>query len=950
MTSAAHDNTAGPVEVPSTFSLRCTVNGEPVECDVAVDRSLLSFLRDDLGLTGTKGSCLEGECGSCTVLVDEVPLNSCITLAAQVHSRNVVTIEGLSQDDRLTVLQEKFLEAGAAQCGYCTPGLIVAAHALLQNNPEITEEQLIAGVEGNICRCTGYASILEALRSVHREDVPVASVSGPGTPKSGPQVPLAGQSCKRIDGVEKVTGRALYGADLFPRQAELFVKVARSPVPHAKVLSIDMSKAAAVAGVVGVYGHADVGGTNLHGLIRRDHPVLVSDRVRYRGDAVAMVVAESERVAALARDLVEVCYEALPVVGTIDEALAPDAPQLHPGGNVMADKRIRKGDAEAALQTSDIVISDTFETQTTDHAFLDLEAGIARWDGERLTIQAPGQWVHEERRLVALAIGMEPERIRIIQPCTGGAFGGREDISVQIYLAVAALHHPRKTVALRYDRAESMIARHKRHPLRIHYTLGAKRDGTLTAAKVVVYSDEGAYASTGIAVMRKAASHATGPLRVPNVSVDVHGVHTNNNPTGAMRGFGACQIAIAYNGMMQRLARALNIDPLDLYAKNLIESGDAVTTGQRIGDPTAKECLQAAVDQFRRRPYPSDPLPPHLRRGWGVGVMCFGLGYGDGFSDCSRARVAIDEQGIITVYTGGVDVGQGLLNVVAQIAGTELSARLDHIRVVAADTARTDEAGSTSATRQTYFTGNAVRMAASELREQLLDIAGIHLKVHPHEISLTPGGPKDACGFAYESANRASRVSLCDLVTQGRERGYALEAKALFKPRTVPEMPDTGQSPEAFVTYLFGAHVSQVVVDVETGDVRVERHIGCHDVGKAINPQSVRGQIAGGVAQGIGMALMEEVVMRDGELMNPGFTDYIVPTIRDVPPIEAIFIEHDDPGGPFGAHGVGEPPLIGAVPAVLAAIHDATGVAPNVLPCTPENIWRMLNTPAAADI
>ena len=770
--------------------------------------------------------------------------------------------------------------------------------------------------------------------------------SEPSTPQGMPLAqPLAGQSCKRIDGTEKVTGHARYGADLFPEQADLFAAVVRSPEAHAEVLSIDTAPAAEIDGVVGVYTHRDVGGTNRHGLIRRDQPVLVEDHVRYRGDAVAIVVAESERAAELARGRVEVRCAKLPVITTIDEALAPDAPRIHPDGNVMGDKRIRRGDVEAALKVSDVVVSDTFETQTTDHAFLDLEAGVARWDGELLTIQASGQWIHEERRLVALAVGVEPERIRIIQPCTGGAFGGREDISIQIYLAVAALHHLGKTVALRYSRSESMIARHKRHALRIHYTLGTRSDGTLTAARVVVYSDEGAYASTGIAVMRKASSHATGPLRVPNVSVDVHGVHTNNNPTGAMRGFGACQMAIAYNGMMQRLARALNMDPLELYAKNLIDSGDAVTTGQRISNPTARECLQAAVDQFRSKPYPSGPLPPHLKRGWGVSVMCFGLGYGDAFPDCSRARVAIDEQGIITVYTGGVDFGQGLLNMAAQVAGTELGADLDHVRVVAADTARTDESGSSSASRQTYFTGNAVRMAASELREQLLDIAGRHLSVHPHEIALAPGPSKDAPGFAYEKADPDNRVSLGEMVIEGRKRGYKLEASALFKPRTVPEDLDTGQSPKAFITYLFGAHVSQVLVDVETGEVRAERHIGCHDVGKAINPQSVRGQIAGGVAQGIGMALMEEVVMHDGRLMNPGLTDYIVPTIRDVPPVEAVIIEHDDPGGPFGAHGVGEPPLIGAVPAVLSAVYDATGAAPDKLPCNPENTWLMLNDP-----
>ena len=490
-----------------------------------------------------------------------------------------------------------------------------------------------------------------------------------------------------------------------------------------------------------------------------------------------------------------------------------------------------------------------------------------------------------------------------------------------------------------------MIARHKRHALRIHYTLGAMRDGTLTAAKVVMYSDEGAYASTGIAVMRKASSHATGPLRVPNVSVDVYGVHTNNNPTGAMRGFGATQVTIAYNGILQRLARALQMDPVELLLKNLIVSGDEVTTGQHVEQVTIQQCVQAALDRFRGRAYPSAPLPAHLRRGWGLSVMCFGLGYGDGYPDASRARVAIDDEGIITAYSGGVDCGQGFLNMVAQVAGTELGARLEHVRVVAADTGRTDESGPSSATRQTYFSGNAVRMAAGELKEELLDIAGRHLRVHPHEIALGPGAAGETCGCAYVTAEPARRVSLRELVIEGQRRGYKLEASALFKPRTIPEEVSTGRSPKAFIAYLFGAHISQVLVDVETGEVRVERHIGCHDVGKAINPQAVQGQIAGGVAQGIGMALMEEVVMREGRLLNPGFTDYIIPTIKDVPPIEALIVEQDDLGGPFGARGIGEPPLIAAVPAVLAAIYDATGAAPSKLPCTPENMWLMLNDP-----
>lgn len=802
--------------------------------------------------------------------------------------------------------------------------------------------------------------------------------------KEHPAGPV-GQNEPRIDGVEKVTGTALFGADLFYHHADYFARIVRSEHAHAKILHIDAAAALTTPGVLAVYTAADMPGTNRQGLIHRDHPVLAEDKVLYRGDAVALVVAETEKAARAGRDAVRVEYEPLPVVAGIDEALVPDAPPLHPDGNLMGGKRIRRGDADAALATSDVIVSETFETQTVDHAFLDLEAGTAVWDGGLLTLHMSGQWVHEERRLTALALGLPIEAVRIISPAVGGAFGGREDLSLQVYLGLAALKHPGKTIAMRYSRDESMRARHKRHAMRIHYTLGAMHDGTLTAAKVTVFSDEGAYASTGQAVIRKAASHATGPFRVPNVYVDVYGVFTNNNPTGAMRGFGSTQIAVAYNGMMDRLANRLAMDRVELRRKNLIQSGEAVTTGQRVPIVTASECLEAALRQFREgaaasvsspgapglgpgadasenqasaavppgqgrglldggRESPRSsaaPLAPHQRRGWGVSNICFGLGYGDGFPDASRATVRFNQGNRLEVLTGGVEYGQGLLNVVAQLAAEELGMPMTQVDVVWADTQRTLEAGSTSASRQTYFTGNAVRIAASELREQVLDIAGQMLHVHPHELTLSNGR---VLGRFDASLNAA----ITEVVEAGRKRRHSLEASGIFKPRTVCEDFETGQSPLAFVTYLFAAHIAQVLVDVETGEVRVERYIACHDVGKAINPQAVAGQFVGGVAQGIGMALMEEVVMRDGRMMNPNFTDYILPTIRDVPEVECVIVEHDDPGGPFGARGIGEPPLIGAVPAVLAAIADAIGVHPHTTPCSPQRVWELLHPEEAA--
>ncbi len=745
---------------------------------------------------------------------------------------------------------------------------------------------------------------------------------------------VVGSDARRLDGIEKATGRAKYGQDLFSRRF-LVAKVLRAAHPHAQILGIRTSRAKKLPGVIAVLTHRDVKGTNLHGLIRRDQEVLASSKVRYLGDAVALVVAKTEEIAAAALSRIEVRYQQLPTVHDVDEALKPDSARVHDAGNVLAEKYIRRGDAPSAMAAADITVEETIHTQATDHAFLDLEAGRARYDGRILTIEASGQWIHEERRLIALALGLPLEQVRVRQPFTGGAFGGREDISIQIYLGLAALACKGRTVCLRYSRAESMAARHKRHPIRIHYKLGAKADGTLTAAEVTVWVDKGAYASTGVAVMRKAASHATGPYRVPNVWVDVIGVFTNKNPCGAMRGFGAAQMAIAYEGLMDRLAARLCMDKADLRRINLIRPGDCVTTGQVLQHATAVNCLDAVLKKidWPNRSYTTPA--PHLKRGFGVSAICFGLGYGDAFPDASRARCRLTQEGIVEVFSGGVDMGQGLVNMVAQIVAEEIGIPLDQVKPVLADTNCTPESGSSSATRQTYFTGSAVQIAAAELKKQIQDIAAVRMKELVYDIAVQNG-------MAFSIHRPAKSVSLRELAREGKKRGFSLETTGIFKPPTMEEDKERGLSMKAFVTYLFGSHACELLVDTETGAVKIERYVACHDVGKAINPQAVEGQIQGGVAMGIGMALMEEVTLRDGKITNPGFTDYIIPTAHDVPQIECLILENPDPGGPFGARGIGEPPLIGTAPSILSAIHDAIGKPIQVLPATPERIWRTL--------
>lgn len=742
-----------------------------------------------------------------------------------------------------------------------------------------------------------------------------------------------GQAIPRPDARGRVTGQTRYGGDLAGPDV-LTAKVLRSPHPHARILAVDAAAARAVPGVVAVLTREDIRGSNRHGLIRRDHPVFCDDKVRYLGDALGLVIARSPRAAEAGRAAVRVTYDPLPIISTMADALAEGSHPIHPEGNVLGRKLIRKGDADAALAAADVVVSSTFKMGGVDHAFLDLEAGWAYPEGDVLVIHASGQWVHEEARLVALALGLPRERVRIIQPPTGGAFGGREDLSIQIYLglAVLQLHRP---VRIQYTREESMVARHKRHPMEVEYTLGARADGTLLAAKVLIRSDEGAYASTGIAVLRKAVSHCTGPYRVPHVRADGVAVFTNRCPTGAMRGFGACQLAIAYEGALLRLSRALGVDIVSLKRKNLLEDGERVTTNQVIPVVGAQACLEAALARFgwseRRAAAPA----PHLRRGFGVSTICFGLGYGDGYPDRARARVRVCEDGAVEVYSGGVEVGQGLHSLLAQIAAQELGVEPAAVRVIAADTHLTPESGSSSATRQTVFSGNAVKLAAGEVRQQLLDAAAALLGLHWEELELREGrvvGRHDRGVFA----------PLPLLAKAARERGFALDVTSLYQPRTVPADDATGLSPRSFLTYLFGAQVAEVLVDSETGEVKVQRIVAAHDVGRALNPREVAGQIEGGVAQGLGMALMEEVVVQGGHLRNASFTDYIIPSSLDVPPIEAVIVERPDVEGPYGARGIGEPPLIGAVPAILAAISDAIGRPVEETPATAERVWRIL--------
>jgi CO/xanthine dehydrogenase Mo-binding subunit/aerobic-type carbon monoxide dehydrogenase small subunit (CoxS/CutS family) len=536
-----------------------------------------------LGLTGTKEGCGEGECGACTVIVDGEIVNSCLMFARQAQGKEILTIEGLSRGNALHPIQEAFIEQGAVQCGFCTPGMVLAAKALLDKNPAPTRQEIAVALSGNVCRCTGYEKIIEAVAAAAKKLSNEATHNrAQREAPSDNQAGVVGQSVIRCDARLKVLGQSIYAADIV-MPGMLYAKVLRSPCAHARIKMIDAEVARSLPGVVAVFTHEDIPGTNAFGIIVKDEPVLVPEKVRCRGDALALVAAESEDAATKALQVIGVEYEELPAVFDPEQAMLPESPIIHGTSNIMDHARIRRGDTNRALQTCDAVVTNSYHTQMVEHCYLEPEAGIAYLDGDTVVIKASTQNPHYDRKDVAANLALPLNRVRVIQAVTGGGFGGKLDISVQIYLGLIVLKTGRP-VRMVYDREESFLASSKRHPFCIDYTTGATSDGVLQAVKVRLVCDTGAYASYGPATMKRALVHVTGPYCVPNVSVDGYCVYTNNPRAGAMRGFGVPQVAFAHESQMDEIAARLGVSPLEIRMKNALRTGSVTVTGQVLGE------------------------------------------------------------------------------------------------------------------------------------------------------------------------------------------------------------------------------------------------------------------------------------------------------------------------------------------------------------------------------
>jgi xanthine dehydrogenase D subunit len=748
-----------------------------------------------------------------------------------------------------------------------------------------------------------------------------------------------GARVRRPDARLKVTGEFDYSSDL-SADGVLWGATVRSPHPHARIRSIDTTRARAVPGVSTVLTHADVPGAKCYGLKVADQPVLAWDVVRYHGEPVALVAADHPETARRAAAEVIVDYEPLPPIVDSEDALADAAPPLHPDGNVVKHVHIERGDVAGGAARAEVIVRGEYEVGMQDQAFLGPESGLAIPTDFGVELHVATQWLHDDQRQLAACLGLPDHAVRIVCAGVGGAFGGREDLSMQVHASMLALHTGRP-VKIVYGREESFFGHVHRHPARLAYEHGADADGRLVYVKCRTLLDGGAYASKSGAVCMVAAGTAAGPYVVPNVTLDVYATYTNNPPCGAMRGFGAVQSCFAYEAQMDKLAAALGLDPVELRRRNALETGGELPTGQRLDGPAP---VAELLERLQAMPLPPEPDPDRardirelpggvsntthgegVRRGVGYAVGFKNVGMGGGVDDYSTARIRVCEQNgepEVAVHTAACEVGQGGITIQAQIARAELG--IDRVVVLPADT-DVGSAGCTAGSRQTWLTGGAVKSACEAVRAELLRRAVERHGAHDSTLLLRDG--------AVVSENGELLATVADLVVDDPVE----ETREYRPPRRTEPLDENGQG-NSFLSFGFAAHRAVVDVDVELGLVRVVEIATVQDVGRAINPLSVEGQIEGGIAQGLGLALMEQVQVRDGIVLNPSFTDYLIPTILDMPPVRSQILELPQPLAPYGLNGVGEPPTIASTPAIVSALRAATDQPLTRVPVRPDDI------------
>jgi CO/xanthine dehydrogenase Mo-binding subunit/aerobic-type carbon monoxide dehydrogenase small subunit (CoxS/CutS family) len=918
--------------------MNLTVNGITYELDVSPDRRLVDVLRQELGLTGTKVGCGDGQCGACVVLLDGRPVRSCVFPVRRAADKQVLTIEGLAASwgdpDELHPLQRAFIDHGAVQCGYCTPGMLMSAASLWlklvdpeEGLPPVTDRVMRHVLGRSACRCTGYASILRAFWSALHE-YETGEPLPPLEIETLTPLQVIGHSPPRPDVVAKVTGAAKFTDDhTFPDM--LYGATLRAAHPHARIVSIDTRRAAALPGVHAVLTHRDVPGVNRHGLVYPDWPVLCDDKVRYMGDAVAIVAADSTETAAEAIQLIDVVYEPLPVVPSAEQARLPDAALVHeewPNGNLLEHIKVRHGEIKQGFAEADVIVEREYRTPIYEHLFMEPECSIgvpAGYDQDhpKLTVYVGSQIPYADRDQIAAAMNLRQEEVRVIGTLIGGGFGGKEDIMGQIHAAMLAQATGRP-VKILYDRAESMLAHPKRHATVIRIWTGAKRDGRLTAVQAELVGDAGAYASLSTKVLKRATTHATGPYQVPHAKIDCFAMYTNNPPAGAFRGFGVTQSAFAVESNMDILAHELGMDPFELRRVNALRVGSATATGQVLRESAGLvDCLDWVEKRVQELETGGPPADGKVA--WGVAAAYKNTGFGGGVEDSAGAEVEVYPDGTAEIRSSSADLGQGLATILAQCTAEELGLPFEGVQVLLSDTDLTPDGGATTASRQTYVTGNAARLAARGMRERLASVAAERWDVPPDTIRFENG--------RLQAADRA--IGMGEAVRWLQEEGHETRLTYWY---TAPETLPLGQGGDMHVAYSYGVQAAQVAVDEEKGKVTVLRLVAANDSGRALNPRALLGQVEGGMVMGIGTALTEEYVLEEGVPRTVRWQDYDAPRIAQMPEMEVGMVEHPISTGPYGAKGIGELPSIPTAPAICNAIYNALGVRAYRLPVRPE--------------
>ncbi len=942
-------------------TLNFVVNGVPVSVEIESNEYLAYVLRYKLGLTGTKIGCDEAECGACTVIVNGTSVDSCIYPALKAQGAEVLTIEGLAgtwertTDDRqqttdgnrdtanvkrdeLHPLQEQFIHQGATQCGFCTPGILMQSKALLDQNANPTDDDIKVALKDTFCRCGCYVSIMNAIKFAAAEiQHPISNIQHPipNLPITKSPLAVIGKPMPRPDAVAKVTGAAKYTDDyVFPNM--LHGATLRAKFPHANILNIDTSKAKALDGVRAVLTRHDVPGSKHHGLIYNDWPVLCYDKVRYQGDAVAIVAADTREIAQRALDLIEVEYEELPVVDNPVDALKPETIIVNDGtghGNLLKHIHVEKGDVEKGFAEADVIVENEYHSPFYEQAFLEPECAIGRvTEDNRIEVIVGSQIPYEDRRQIAAALDIPESSVRVRGALIGGGFGGKEDIAAQIHVALLAKATGRP-VKMLYSRHESLVFHPKRHATIIKLKTGARNDGTIVASHATIYGDSGAYASLGDKVMTRAATHAAGPYNIENVKIDCYAMYTNNPPAGAFRGFGVTQSAFAVESNMDELARKLNMDPFELRRKNALTIGSTTSTGQVVKESAGLlECIRLVEQNIKDEGgrmkdeiskssiHPSSLIPhPSRLRAWGFACAYKNTGLGGGAPDKSAAEVEVFEDGTAEVRTSAAEIGQGLPTILAMITAEELGLPYERVRVLLSDTDLTPDGGPTTASRQTFVTGNAARYAAKGMREILAETASEYLDTAPEQLIF-----KD--GFVSQNGNK---LPFAEIVKRAREENRPTRyLHEYLAPATKP----LGVEGDMHFGFSYAAQAALIELDTNTGEVHVLKIVTATDIGRALNPLALQGQVEGGIMMCLGNALTEEYIVEHGKVWTDLLAKYKMPSIKHTPEIVSFLVEDEISSGPYGAKGVGEISSIPTTPAITNAIYNACGVRVKRLP------------------